>query len=93
MLPHRWLEIDDLRSTRVATLGGKDLSDTEAFAISCSLGRNVRLRFLDCSDNRFGSVGAKAILKEVHSLAPPGGLRVDLSGNMLGRDVVGSWLW
>jgi hypothetical protein len=32
-------------------------------------------------------------LKETHTLAPPGGLRVDLSGNALGRDVVGTWLW
>ena len=47
MLPHRWLEIDDLRSTRVATLGGKDISDMEAYAISGSLGRNRHLRFLD----------------------------------------------
>jgi len=45
---------------------------------------------LDMSYNKFGSVGAKAVLKAVHMHK---GLAVDLSGNGLGKECVGQWLW
>jgi hypothetical protein len=90
LMPTRWLNIDDLRTTKVVTLAQQELCDQEVFAIACSLGRNKHMRTLDLSYNQFGSVGAKAVLKEVGTKK---GLHVDLGGNGLGKDVVGTWLW
>jgi hypothetical protein len=90
LTPNRWLNIDDLRGAKLVSLGGHSLTDNEAFAISRSLGRNRRLNMLDMSDNRFGTLGAKAVLKEVMTRK---NLTVNLSGNTMHRDVVGPWLW
>jgi hypothetical protein len=90
LLPTRWLNIDDLRTTKVITLAQQELCDEEVYAIACSLGRNKHVRTIDLSYNQFGSVGAKAVLKEVGTKK---GLHVDLGGNGLGKEVVGTWLW
>jgi hypothetical protein len=90
LLPTRWLNIDDLRTTKVITLAQQELCDEEVYAIACSLGRNKQVRTIDLSYNQFGSVGAKAVLKEVSTKK---GLHVDLGGNGLGKEVVGTWLW